>query len=90
MTEYFGFNIEERNEGDWAEYLAEIDPKYHKAITRAMSGLCDWYGDKAHRRIEEWFTILYGMVLELEDVLECDRDHIPVDIFFPDFTVKDD
>lgn len=81
MTEYFGFDIEEREQGDWSGYLSDIDPKYHKAITRAMSGLCNWYGDKAHRRLDDWFTILYGMLLELEDVLECEREHIPFENF---------
>lgn len=70
MGEYFGFNIGEREDGDWGGYLGDIDPKYHVAITRAMSNMCNWYGDKDYRQVDDWFTILYGLILELEDVLE--------------------
>ena len=75
MAEYFDMYIEESFSGEWGAYLGDVDPKYHEALTRAMSALHNDYGDKAHKRTDDWFTILYGLILELEGVLECDRTH---------------
>jgi hypothetical protein len=91
MGEYFGFEIEERHKDEWSGYLEDIDPKYHEVLTHAMSDLCNWYGDKAHRQVDDWFTILYGMILQLEDVLSdsCRYPTTPVDLDFSDFIVKE-
>lgn len=89
MGEYFGFNIGERDDGDWQEYLSDVDPKYHLALTRAMAEMCAWYGDKDYREMDGWFTTLYGLVLELEDVLECNREH-PETPLTLDVSVKND
>jgi hypothetical protein len=87
---YFNLDIEESFSGEWSAYLGDVDPKYHLSLTRAMSNLHNWYGDKAHRQTDEWFTILYGMILELEGVLECDREHdtTPLAINIDDLTVR--
>lgn len=71
-------------------YLLEtVDPKYHDTIARALSGLANWYGDKAYRQIDDWFTIVYGMILDLEDVFECHREHLVTPLNLEDFVAKD-
>jgi hypothetical protein len=70
--------------------LENVDPKYHDVLRRALTGLCDWYGDKSHRQVDDWFTIVYGMLMELEDVLECKREHVkqPLPFDISEITAK--
>lgn len=68
MTEYFGFEIEEGYKGEFNNLVDGVDPKYHRSIAWGLSQLCQWYGDKAYRELDEWFTIVYGIVMMVEDV----------------------
>jgi hypothetical protein len=75
MNSYFNLDIQESFPGEWQEYLNDVDPKYHLVLTRAMSSLHYFYGDKAYKCTDEWFTILYGSILELEDTSQRMRDY---------------
>lgn len=67
MAEYFGFQVDEREDGvDFPHLLTEVDPRHHRAIAWGLHQLCQWYGDKAYRKIDEWFTIIYGTILMVE------------------------
>lgn len=70
MAEHFGFYIEERNEGQFEELVSTVDPRFHRAIAIGLSFLCDWYGDKAHRKLDEWFTAVYAVVMATEDAMD--------------------
>lgn len=89
MNSYFNLDIEESFPGEWQEYLNDVDPKYHVSLTCAMSSLHNWYGDKAHRNTDEWFTILYGLILQQESVLQCTREHIEQAVDFTNFITKE-
>jgi hypothetical protein len=88
MAEYFGYEVDEREDGDFLDLVMGVDPKFHPAIARALSDLCNWYGDKAYRKIDDWFTIIYGTILEVEEVLQCTRAHAPARLDL-DFSAKD-
>ena len=62
-----------------------VDPKYHDSIFRAVDGLEALHGEPTIAELDEWFTVLYGLVLELEGVLECNREHVKVQTVFDDF-----
>lgn len=67
-----------RDEEEINYLLDGVDPYYHDTIRTALLGLANWYGDKAYREMDDWFTIVYGAILDLEDVLECKREHVQV------------
>lgn len=88
MTEYFGFKVDERDEGDFLELVANVDPKYWRAIAWGLAQLCDWYGDKAYRKVDEWFTVVYGTILMVEDAMQCKHKHDSIGINFDDIVAK--
>lgn len=76
MGEYFGFDIQEREDGvDVAELLSDLDPRYHKAIVIGLHYLSEWYGDKAYGKLDDWFYAIRATVLEMENLFisECDQ-----------------
>lgn len=74
MGEYYGFEIDEREDGDFQSLLDTVDPYYHRAICFGISTLCQWYGDKAEREVEgDWFTAILGTVMEMEKLLNKER-----------------
>lgn len=79
-----------RDEEEVNDLLETVDPKYHDAIRTALLGLANWYGDKAYKQIDDWFTIVYGLILDLEDTLACERKHIevPISINIDDIVAK--
>lgn len=62
-----------------------VDPKYHPAIFHAFATLETAHGEPTPEQLDMWFTVVYGMVLELEDVLECDREHVKKPMNYDDF-----
>lgn len=67
MAEYFGYEIEERDDGQAQEYFNMVEPKFHKPLAWALSELCDWYGDKAYRKLDDWYPIIYGALAMVEE-----------------------
>src|ERR1044072_5994076 len=55
------------------DLLIGVDPKYHPAIKFALKELCNWYGDKAYRQVNDWFTAVYGAVLMVEEGFANER-----------------
>ena len=74
-----------RDEEEINYLLDGVDPKYHDAIRTALLGLANWYGDKSYRQMDDWFTIVYGAILEVEDVLACKREHVKVPVDYEMF-----
>lgn len=77
-----------RDEEEIKYLLENVDPKYHDAVSRALLDLANWYGDKSYRELDQWFTIVYGMILDLEDTLQCKRKHEAVKLDVDDLTAK--
>lgn len=59
MGEYFGFEIKEEYDNQVADLLIAADSRWHRAIASGLSQLCEWYGDKSYRELEDWYEILY-------------------------------
>jgi len=76
MTEYFGFNVDEGYKGEFLDLVAGVDPKYHPAIAWGLAELCGWYSDKAYRELDEWFSIVYGTILMVEEVHSKEMDQL--------------
>lgn len=50
-------------EQEEVDVLLEQVPDYlHKAYQQTMANLCNWYGDKAHRKIDEWHKCLLPLL----------------------------
>lgn len=88
MTEYFGFTVDEQHEGEFLDLVENVDPKYWRAIAWGLSQLCQWYGDKAYRQLDEWFTVVYGTILMVEDSMQHTHEHDSIGINFDDIVVK--
>lgn len=78
MAEYFGFEIEEREDGEVDGLLDGVDPRLHRSIAWGLSQLCNWYGDKAYRQLDEWFTVIYGVALMVEET-DADPNQLALD-----------
>jgi len=89
MAEHYGFYIEERDEGQFEELVENVDPKYHRAIAWGLSALCDWYGDKAYRKLDDWFTVVYGVILMVEEMHKKELKPGVTKLNYEDLVTKD-
>lgn len=62
-----------------------VDPKFHDAIIHAFVALEAMHGEPDDDQFDEWFSIVYGLVLQLEYVLECKREHVKKPFNYDDF-----